>query len=133
VLLQAQGFRGIQSSDTDAVTNDRFVLDADDPASASHSRCSNAKCAQLSGDLAVEALLVLTIASRDQAGRENWCWPQSLHVRHANSQDVTVDYQSLSRERLHFGDEYSWHPQSKPRARAEQEPSTSIIGATQEV
>ena len=40
--------------------------------------------------ISVEAPLVLTVASRDQARRENRCRPQSLHVRYANSQGVTA-------------------------------------------
>jgi hypothetical protein len=87
----------------------------------------------LTGDLEVEASLVLTVASRDQARRENRCRLKSLHVRHANSQGVISDYQALARERQHFGDERRWQPQSETRARAEQEPSTPIIGATKEV
>src|SRR5262249_18640645 len=100
---------------------------------AADGRYSDPKSAQLTGDLEVEAPLVLTVASRDQARRENRCRLKSLHVRHANSQRVTSDYQALACERQHFGDERRSQPRSEARVRAEQEPSTPIVGATKEM
>jgi hypothetical protein len=129
----AQRFRGIQSRNTDAVTHDGLVLDADDPPSAAYGRRSDSKFAQLMGDLSVEALLVLTVARRNQPRRENRCRPQSLHVRHPNSQNIAPDYETVACERQHLGDKRRWQPQSEARAPAEQEPSMRTIDATKEM
>jgi len=93
----------------------------------------NSEFAQLTDDLAVEPLLVLTVPGRDPACRENRCRPQCLHVRHTNPQTVTGNYEAFARERQHFGDKRRWQPQSETCAWTEQKPSVRTIGAAKEV
>jgi hypothetical protein len=87
-----------------------LVLDADDPSSAPDGRRSDFKSAQLAGDLAVEAPLVLTVASRDQARRENRCRPQSLHVRCANLRRYSAGVMPVARRnaRVKLDCEKNW-------------------------
>jgi len=100
--LQAQRFGSAQSLDANAVTDDGLVLDAEDPTTATAGRSSDSEFAQLTDDLAVEPLLVLTVPGCDQACRENRCRPQCLHVRHTNPQTVTGNYEAFARERQHM-------------------------------
>ena len=93
----------------------------------------NSEFAQLTDDLAVEPLLVLTVPGCDQACRENRCRPQCLHVRHADPQTVTGHYETLAREWQGLGDQRRWQPQSETCAWTEQEPSVRTMGAAKEV
>ena len=133
MLLQAQRFGSAQSLDANAVTDDGLVLDAEDPTTATAGRSSDSEFAQLTDDLAVEPLLVLTVPGCDQACRENRCRPQCLHMRHTNPQTVTGNHEALARERQRLGDQRRWQPQSETCAWTEQKPSVRTMGAAQEV